>query len=494
MTPYDAECIVLGCILKFGDEAYKIVATLDHNDFIGSMSGEFGGDHSHLWKKIQQTTLPYLEQVAPKLKEDMQTYARSLVDRLHSRYFVDELDVKRLLALKETLQRNAAAYKASLFASQMGSNIVDMTTFSDKMCGIPDVNAWINNQLVHFRDLAAPQKSDYTHVSRITGPVRENWQRMVEGEQLVILPCGMPSLVKAQLLPIHKTAVLHGLSGSGKSSFAFQYALGVAIGLVAHKTSGCVAITSLEEPKFDVMERFAAILSGIDVSRFLGGKEPITPDEHRCLNQWLDVVEKLPIYIDDTNLETTSAMQFKVSGLNATKNGPVRLLITDYNGLFMDNDGDTKEQRIHNIFRNQLAISRLLGCAVLAISQSTPPPESGQTRIAGALGVRHSKGVGHNADIMIEMANFPEIKLSHIKVNPPQEYNDGRAHLLVEKYRKGSKGDIPFGWHPQRTTFLDLELCRGATPGQEPVFDHLPQALENLNMDMPQLHGQGGAW
>ena len=63
----------------------------------------------------------------------------------------------------------------------------------------------------------------------------EKWDRMASGEQLDILPTGIPCLEAAQLVPQGSLTIVHGMSASGKTALVLQMLLGAAITL---KTRG----------------------------------------------------------------------------------------------------------------------------------------------------------------------------------------------------------------------------------------------------------------
>jgi len=330
-------------------------------------------------------------------------------------------------------------------------------------------------------------------VHTIADEVRDNWIQMFNGKKTPLLRTGFPSLWKHNLIPRGKLTVMHGLPSSGKSSFAFQLALGVAIDLFQRGEPGCVAINSLEMEQTALVEKLASILAQVNVSKFLN--QTITQYELDKLLMWIDYVAQLPIFVDNTNFITTSAMEYRASGLNVSQHGPVVLLVSDYGELFAD-DAPNKEQKVDQIFRNQFRLARTLGTAVLAISQSTiDRTVSGRSYIAGPDGARYSKAVLQATDIMLEMYNPPAIKASGRQdlVVPPN-MTDDHAYLLIQKYRNGATNDvIDLGWIPATTTFYDYDLNFGAALGSEKLFDHFVDPFAVQTPALP-AYSNNGSW
>ena len=320
----------------------------------------------------------------------------------------------------------------------------------------------------------------YSHISTIGVRLKQKWEDFSTGKRIPIVPCGFPSLLENKLFPKGKMAVLHGLSGSGKSTFAFQVAVGTALELFGKDLPGCVAVNRLEMTAEDLVERIAAILAGVDVSKWLNNT--MTPEEHARLVEWADFTSVLPIFVDDTSFLTTSLMGTQILDLHAEQ-GPVVMLITDYGELFAD-DAGSEEQRMNHIFRQQFYLSREIDASVIAISQSTNnKTETGKTYIAGADGTRYSRGILQSADELVELWNPTQILDSGrlLKLDENSDLNLEHAYLFIQKFRAGSIAinGIPLGWIPERTTFFDMSISQ--TMGNETIFTNLDAALKKYS-------------
>lgn len=481
MRAYDIESIVIGIALRYNESCNILLPELTKDKFIYNMNGEFGTEHAEIWQTIFDVFLvdqvfPTLVDITNKLPEKYHAYVWGCIDRLEKVHGIFSYDVKQTIRFGQMVDRAGVVYNVSRRLRPIGMLSSDSDIFQRNVDSIECVESWINDLWNDLQTNLKIGSNGYQHVSVAVEEQIETWERQFKGEQLDILPCGMPTLMSHHLFPAGKIAAVHGLSNSGKSTFVHLVNLGTAMGLVANNIPGCVAINSLEMRRGDLINRFAASLAQVDVSRFRGGKKPITLDELKALKDWAELVAKLPIFIDDTSLASTSIIEYRASGLHVSEYGPIKQLSFDYNELLTDNGQASEELRVHQIFRNQLAISRELGASVIAVGQSTSRDDT--SGIAGALGTRYSRGILQNCDILVEIVNPIEAKRMGLRVNPPDPIDDAHFWVLIEKYRDGMKGAIPFGWLPEYTLFYDLEL--NGLEKNKTVFNHVEAAREIL--------------
>lgn len=488
LSPYDIERIVIGLTIRYGKEpATILMPDLTPDKFVFDVDGSFGKDHLIIWSAICETFLedrkpPTFLELSSNLSENYLDYVRQLVQSLEKDYLITTYDPQQTEEYGILVDKQGVLYNFAQISKENGNITTTEDAFTRKVKTVKDIEAWVSQQLERYHNLLKLGTGGYTHISNAVEDTLENWRRMRQGEQLVILPCGIPSLIAHQLFPMGKIAVVHGLSSGGKSAFVHGVNLGTAIGMVANKIKGSVAINSMEMTQTDLVERFIGMLAHVDVSKFMGGKGEITDWEMEQLEKWGEFVAKLPVYIDDTNFLTTSALQYRASGLHASERGPVRQLSTDYGELFYDLEGDSEEQRINHVFRQQFALSRMINASILAISQSTQPQvgSAAKSYIAGPDGTRYSRGILQAADILIEVWNPQQIRASGRPFQPPEEYSDAHAWLFVQKYRKGSPAAIPVGWNPMYASFFDMGIDQ--EPDNEIMFSHLEAAKEALGL------------
>jgi replicative DNA helicase len=487
LTPYDKECYTLATVLKYGNKAAQVVLPyLTPDKFVFDLTGGYGLAHYVIWEAVvtcynsQQS--PVYAMIVQQLPE-YQKYLESLLYRLTNQYHVTELDESVLLSIAERIDVQGIVFQVASRGMKYASILNDPQELAGIVNAIKDIDAW-NAANVEVFQTATAFNTGYTEVGSIVDLLKDRWSAVRSGVNISLLNCGIPILMSNKLFPRGKMTVVHGLSGSGKSSFCFQYALGVAMGLVQNHLPGCVAINSLEMTQQDLIEACVATLARVDVSKLIDGT--LSKEEYNRLVLWSDVVARLPIYVDESSL-TTSAMQYRSSGLHVA-HGPVVLLVSDYGELFEDEDS-SEEQRVNKIFRSQFRLSRLINAGVMAISQSTPSSTSTvkHSHIAGPDGTRYSRGVLQATDVLVEMYNPPAIASTGRQVFPPEGFSKELAYLIIQKYRGAKTGGIvPMGWKPEFTSFWDTNLQQ--TPGQETFFTHVEETLLALGL-RPEDYG-----
>lgn len=473
MLPHEVERLVIGNVLRFGTEAARhAMPYLAPDKFVCNADGEFGSEHHYVWEIL--TRLFLAEKQSPHLA-NAKMFQPALEQYKEYTKGLESFDEDAFTFLVNKVDAQGVARQMALVGQHIAKTAHDPTALSNTTETITDIDAWAADRMSEFRQAQSIKSVGYTHISSVVAGLRERWKRIQEGEASLLLPCGMPALSSNKLFPLGRLSVIHGLSGSGKSTLAFQYALGVALHLYLYDLPGCVAINSLEMSREDLVERMAAILSGVDVSKFIGGI--LSEADMESLSLWAGLVEQLPLYVDDTPLISTTAMRYRGSALHMA-NGPLLLLVTDYGELFSDQNSRSEEQRVGTIFANQFAISRELGCAVLAISQSTANDSA--SGIAGPDGTRYSRRILHAADALAELYNPPAMRKQGRTVKVPETLRDDCASLFVQKMRNAATGPIiSLGWDAATTTFIDQTMALSTT---RKVFSHLPEAAKKAGL------------
>lgn len=485
-SPYNIEAALLGVTLKWGKEAAALLLPhLTPDKFVFNFDGTFGSGHSEIWQAISEVfltdkTSPTYLVVSHKTRGIYESYLKELVNRVESRYSIFSFDPHQAQYFADVVDKQGIVYNISHAGKSVAASTADIDAFMNTLNTIRDVDVWATEQLDVFRHTLSTKSEGYHHVSHHIDAVKERWDRQFRGDEISLLPNGLPSLLGANLFPLRRMAVIHGLSSSGKSTLVFQVNLGTAIGLYLNDVKGCVAINSLEMEAEALVERMVSILARVDVSRFMGGT--ITKAEMNQLFDWADFVGKLPIFVDDTNFITTTAMEYRAKGLHVSEYGPVLQISSDYGELFKDDDKASEELRMSKVFREQFNLSRLIGASVVAISQSTVDrAASGKSQIAGPDGTRYSRSILQATDILAELWNPPQMEAAGRTVVGPEGYSTAHPWLFIQKYRNAKTGlAVPLGWDAPTTTFFDLSMAQ--TPGHETIFDHLEAAMVKAGM------------
>jgi replicative DNA helicase len=476
VRPFEAEQLLISNVIRFGNSAARVcLPQLTPEKLVFSSDGSFGIGHSSIWNGVRKAYLtddlsPTLQVLESYLNEKELNYLRTLPTQHNfEAEFVDQL--------ANRVDKQGLVYNVSKYGTALGNNISSTEHFMQTLDTIQDVEKWSTEQLNKLRSNVSMQSEGYEHVSNVADRLRTEWDDVYNGRVSPIIESGIPSLKQHALFPKGEIAVIHGLSGSGKSTFVFWIQLGTAIDLYLNNKAGCVAVNSLEMTAERLVERMAGMLAQVNLLALK--TQQITPEDYGKLHHWLEFVEQLPIFIDDTSFLTTTALQYRASGLHVSEFGPVVQLSSDYGELFQEEDSRmSKEQRIDKVFREQFHLSRYIGASIIAISQSTAnAATSGMTHVAGADGTRYSRGILQSADVLAEMWNPVQIEKAGrlIVLGDNSTLTKAHPYLLLQKYRGGEVGvEIPFGWIPETTTFFDKSISQNI--GNPTLFTHLDSA------------------
>lgn len=489
LSPADHESIMLGLALTYGSDAIKwALPDLTHDKFIYSKELALGQspDHMRIWQAITQCWTDKVSPTIPAVMDrlsghDYFHYLGALVTSLRGSHQIYEPDPRYIVGLAKTIDKTGMAYRQLALAHTLGKTIDDPAEFAKYVGQIDDVDEWSNNMINQFRTVSRPTNQGYVHASSIVDKVKEGWYRIWAGEQFMILPCGLPSLTQVGLFPVGRLAVIHGRSNGGKSAFVRQVCLGTAMGLLANGIKGCVAINSLEEDQESVIAELAAKLARVNLFKLWFGKDGMTQEEQDRLLYWVDYVGSLPLFVDSTNLLTTSALEYRLDSLHTSDKGPVWQICVDYLELLKSKAGDkeSKEQVVHAVASNLFTITRTTGASGLLVSQSSYGKQGAFNKemIAGGTGLRYSEGIYHVADVVYENVNYPEMTRKGVNFEPAEGLDELSAWGLMQKGRGMPVCDpIRWQWQPEYTLFVDPLLNKGRKDEDTIAFEHLLEA------------------
>jgi replicative DNA helicase len=500
-TPYDNECIVLASVLQWGrPAALQLLPALHADWFICGMGGSLGGpEHKAIWQAIEYVTMvensePFIGNILPYLageNSDMHPYLKSLPGRLASYYQIHTLDIGGLRAKARRIYHDGKLWRAANQFATFGK-IATPEEFMRISRKIGDIDTWINDSISKVQSAIGDTGDEgYKHASVVAKISRARHEAQKRGEQVSLLPVGMPALYRHGLLPQMSLAVDHGPSGGGKSTLVHNvFNLGTALGLLANNVKGCVAINSLEMSSDQLMDRMAASLAGFDTFKLMTEPESMSGEDFARFESYMDFVGKLPIEIDGTSRITSSTMQFRLTGLHLSDSGPVRQLSTDYLELFdraalkTPRDVEQSQERIlDRLGEDHFKISRDFPCSVIAVSQTTYNEQTkrNKTWIAGSDGLRWCKGLEHKADIVMEIVNYRALRAKGKDYTIAEDLDDVHLWVLLEKFRGGpSEKKIPLGWDQEYTRIYDPAI-NADFGGNTVIFEHLEEVQKLLS-------------
>lgn len=486
--PYEAEAILLGAVLRFGrDAALSVIPQLTPDKFIHDFGGKLGGnDNRALWTAITEIVLidradPILTSGALRLKIDerLMPLAEGYANEIMYNYRIDRADPETLRSYARYVHRNGIIYHVVQISERL-SILRDPDQFAAYVDKVDDPDVWQSKLLERIHAAGGEENHDgYRPISEIAEESIVMLDQQWNGEQTYLLPVGVPMLYDAGLPPTDSMILVHGISSGGKSTLVHNvFNLGTAIGMVANRISGTVAINSLEMGKHNVLNRMAASLAGFDTHKLATRRQEVKEEDYLRFKDYIRFVGQLPIWMDDTPHINIDTLKLRLAGIHLGPLGPVRQLSTDYLELFEESqDEKNTEQQLGALAAKHFAIKREFGACVIAVSQST---YTNKTFVAGMMGARYSRALTHKPDIVIELVNYAALKKSGTDYMIAQDLDEEHVWVLLQKYRGGPTDvKMAFGWEPEHTRMYDPSLL--TNNANIVLFDHLAYVRKLLS-------------
>lgn len=198
----------------------------------------------------------------------------------------------------------------------------------------------------------------------------------------------------------------------------------------ASRAGAKAAVFSLEMRRIQLEYKMLASLSGVPLSRLLGGHLASHDPAYVKINQALEVMHSSPIQIDDTAARTFWDIRAACRRLKSE--GGLDLVVIDYVQLMagtLDRRGATRNEEITDISRRLKVLADEMKVAIILLSQlnrgaegrSDPRPKLSDLRESGAL--------EQDADLVcfIHRKNHRE---------------SGPNEFIIEKQRNGPTGTV----------------------------------------------------
>jgi len=250
-------------------------------------------------------------------------------------------------------------------------------------------------------------------------------------------------------LPYPGFTILAAPPAAGKTQFALQVAVRVAMRLRDNHLPGVVAINSGEMLGVDLVSR--AILAEAEINSVLlrtGGYKNDKTSIRRVVKA-LREHRNLPIFIDDSDLLVASTISSRASGLKA-QYGSVVLLVTDFLELVSSGGGDDEnpERQVAKAMITHKALSKRLSCAVIGIAHIGRQVELSGTRVPSVRQIRYS-GMAEQIADLIDLLYLPmEYVNNGIKITPHPNMppKEGIGYHILGKHRNGPTGFFALPW------------------------------------------------
>lgn len=259
-------------------------------------------------------------------------------------------------------------------------------------------------------------------------------------------------------LPCPGLVVVAGQPGSGKTQLAWQWVLNGASKTKKIGEDGIYAVNSAEMSGLSLASRAVLSAAGIDSSVFRVGGYNEDEEAIASIKREFRKQIGLPIFIDDSEFLTSNIINARISGLRAKyHNKRVVMVITDFAEIIADK-AESVEQRVASVFINAKALSKLLRCTVVLLSQLSRAVEASGTRVPGMRHLRYSGMAEAVADMIVLIYNPTQYIESGIKIteHPDMPARSDTAYLILGKHKDGPIGYIPMGWVSTFTKWSDL--------------------------------------
>ncbi|HMN10761.1 MAG TPA: DnaB-like helicase C-terminal domain-containing protein [Bellilinea sp.] len=508
ITPYEREQIVLGHALRFPEQTRSVLSELTHDKFIYDSQGRFDTghfDHADIWQAIQVCVMEHravnvtnvVDSLSPTVKTELRQYVRTLEDKMTPYWGILEFDPESFKRSVQLVDRTGVVFRTALQSRQMGSILDDPESFVEAVGAVDDPVVFINNYVRELRDGLRVEEAGYKSLGAIAEAGLERLGDIESGKQLSMLPSYFRPFQRAGLFPVRSLATVHGMSGGGKSALVHSINLGTAIGLYTNGIKGCVAVNSMEMEDIDLLFRSASMLAGFNLMNLRQSPDTfVKTNEYRRFKDWIEHLSVLPMYVDDTNLAETGAIEYRLDSMHTSDKGPVWQMSADYMELHGDKRpyGASKEEWLDRLIHNYQSLSRYLGASIIVISQSSFGGETGNNRykIAGAGGTRYSQSLRHASDIVLEFWNPIYMRAAGIDFEIPDGMDGYNAWALVQKYRGGMAGvNIRVGWEPQFTRIYEPLDGDTMYQGGTTIFSNLVEFAEQVGGELDPVLVEG---
>lgn len=239
----------------------------------------------------------------------------------------------------------------------------------------------------------------------------------------------------------------------GKTSMGMQMAETVARNLRDENERGCVAVFSAEMSGESLTHRMAAALCGVDLHEMRQGRGKLS--DITLLEETIDMLDELPIWIDDNSGPTTDQMLNELSLVNETI--PIKMMLFDFIELGGDRARD-ENLRVSDIAKNLKGIAKHLRIPVVGLSQLSREVESRANKMPNLSDLRYSGMLEQIADNVLFIMR-PEYYIERgQEMKVPDADKKGVAYVQIAKQRNGPVGLARMQFDATRTRFGDQRL------------------------------------
>ena len=319
-----------------------------------------------------------------------------------------------------------------------------------------------------FRIRAGRGSGDFVHIREVLDTYMEESAALHGPDAAHISPVatGFPGIdnLLGNGMQRSDMIVLAARPSLGKSTLAFNVARAAA------DSGNRVGIFSLEMSRDQIGMRLLASEADVDSYRIRIGL--LSNDEESRLLDAIGVLSDLPLYIDDTPIQTIVDMRGKARRLQAERG--LDLVIIDYLQLIGGGGRiDNRAQEMGEISRSIKGMARDLDIPVIACSQLSRAIEQRPNHRPLLSDLRESGSIEQDADV-VAFIHREDVYVSREdweKRNPTEPYPENIAEIIFAKHRNGPVGTVPLYFRNDLVRFESLET----TPA--PAMEYVPSEV-----------------
>ncbi|MDR1234486.1 MAG: replicative DNA helicase [Mycoplasmataceae bacterium] len=380
----------------------------------------------------EHTILNYISTHKEMQFDDYELVVKTLANKFVSTTdFEDHIDLIKNASIKRQL---------NTFADEIITTDMDITKFNELLYNFQNKMAVITS---------AKRSNKIASMSDIAQDYSKDLQRIIShDEEVTGTPSGF-SLIDAKTNGFQPgdLIILAARPGVGKTALALNFLVNAAKDCKerAEKTPNneIVLMFSLEMSSKELCNRIVSSESMIELSP--SKRSRLSNIEHQSVNNTIDAIADLPIYIDDDSSLTILDVQSKIKQIAMTHK--IRLVVVDYLGLLKapttHNNLNNRQAEVAMFSRTFKQIARMNNIPVLVLAQLNRNMEQRGKKADGARpmlsDLRDSGAIEQDADIVTFLS----------KVIPEDEEEDNKKEsstILIEyniaKNRKGPTGLI----------------------------------------------------
>ena len=239
--------------------------------------------------------------------------------------------------------------------------------------------------------------------------------------------------------------ILAARPGTGKTAFVVTIARNAAVGFQTP-----IAIFSLEMTANQLVTRFISGETELSSEKLRKGE--LLPHEYQQLNSKIGLLDKAPIYIDDT--PALSVFEFRAKARRMVAKQKVALIIVDYLQLMVSGQEGkfSREQEVSMISRSLKSIAKELNVPIIALSQlSRAVEQRGGNKRPQLSDLRESGAIEQDADIVMFIYRPDKAGITDID----GVSTAGMAEIIIDKHRNGPTGSAQLMFIEQLAKFVE---------------------------------------